>query len=257
MGTPDPNNLYVGAGAVYFDRFDSAGLSTGLRHLGNVETLGITASVETIEKKSSLDGARGTLKEVVIGSEAVLEILLSEYDSHNVALALFGTEALFNQASEPTVVDEDVNGGLDLVLDRWYPVNRLNITVTDLKEGLNSLILDTDFEVNSEAGMVRIISGGAEIVVAINWSGSVAAMLTERKVDAMSVGKIEGRLRFQSAADQAAGPRLIVDVWKTTINPDGAIQLINEEFGTFTLGGKVQKDATRPVGEQFFRAVYL
>ncbi len=257
MATPDPNNLYVGAGEVWFDRFDAAGISTGLRHLGNVETLGITATVETIQKKSSMEGARSLLKEVVIGSEAEIELLLNEYDSHNVALILLGTQALFNQASEAAIVDESMNNALDFVLDRWYTVGRLKITVTDLKSGVTPLVLNTDFEKDEEAGMMRVITGGSELVATINWSGSVAAMLTEPKVEAMTVGRIEGRLRYKSALDQAAGPRKIVDIWKTTLNPDGALSLINEEFGAFTLRGKAQKDATRPVGEQFFRSVYL
>src|SRR5579884_1602097 len=70
MPTPDAGNLSLGAGEVLFDRFDANGNPTGYRHLGNVESLAITTTVETVQKKSSMDGARGIYKEAVIGSEA-------------------------------------------------------------------------------------------------------------------------------------------------------------------------------------------
>jgi hypothetical protein len=88
------------------------------------------------------------------------------------------------------------------------------------------------------------------------WDGSRAA-IASTIVRGLSVGSIEGSLKYFSAANQAAGPRWEVEIHKVTITPDGELAFISEEFGTFTLRGKSQKDTTKPAGEQFFTALKL
>jgi hypothetical protein len=253
MPTPDAGNLSLGAGEVLFDRFDANGNPAGYRHLGNVESLAITTTVETVQKKSSMDGARGIYKEAVIGSEAEVSMVLSEYDPENLALALLGDTATFSQASSSTSTGRQINGGAALKFDRWYYLGFKQVTVTAVKQGAQTGVLGTDYELNTELGLVKIKSGGVLTEAVTTWDGSAAAV-TSTQVRGLSVGKVEGRLKYFSAANQASGPRWEVDIHKLTLNPDGELQFISEEFGTFTLRGKAQKDAAKPAGEQFFVA---
>jgi hypothetical protein len=253
MPTPDAGNLSLGAGEVLFDRFDANGNPTGYRHLGNVESLAITTTVETVQKKSSMDGARGIYKEAVIGSEAEVSMVLSEYDPENLALALLGDTATFSQASSAAQTGRQINGGAALKFDRWYYLGFKQVTVTAVKQGATTGVLGTDYELNTELGLIKIKSGGAFTEAVTTWDGSAAAV-TGTQVRGLSVGKIEGRLKYFSAANQAAGPRWEVDIHKVTLNPDGELQFISEDFGTFTLRGKAQKDSTKPANEQFFVA---
>jgi hypothetical protein len=253
MPTPDAGNLSLGAGEVLFDRFDASGNPTGYRHLGNVESLAITTTVETVQKKSSMDGARGIYKEAVIGSEAEVSMVLSEYDPENLALALLGDTATFSQASGGPATGQQINNGNPLKFDRWYYLGKKQVTVTAVKQGAQTGVLGTDYELNTELGLIKIKSGGVFTEAVTTWDGSWASV-TATQVRGLTVGKIEGRLKYFSAANQASGPRWEVDIHKLTINPDGELQLISEEFGTFTLRGKAQKDSTKPAGEQFFVA---
>jgi hypothetical protein len=253
MPTPDAGNLSLGAGEVLFDRFDANGNPTGYRHMGNVESLAITTTVETVQKKSSMDGARGIYKEAVIGSEAEVSVVLSEYDPENLALALLGDTATFSQSASSSQTGRQINGGAPLKFDRWYYLGFKQVTVTAVKQGATTGVLGTDYELNTELGLVKIKSGGAFTEAVTTWDGSAAAV-TGTQVRGLSVGKIEGRLKYFSAANQAAGPRWEVDIHKVTLNPDGELQFISEDFGTFTLRGKAQKDSTKPANEQFFVA---
>lgn len=251
--TPDAGNLSLGAGEVLFDRFDANGNSTGYRHLGNVESLAITTTVETIEKKSSMDGSRGIYKQAVVGSEAEVSMVLSEYDPENLALALLGDTATFTQASSSTSTGRQINGGAALKFDRWYYLGFKQVTVTAVKQGVTTGVLGTDYELNAELGLVKIKAGGAFTEAVTTWDGSRAAV-NSTQVRGLSVGKIEGRLKYFSASNQAAGPRVELDVHKLNVTPDGELPFISEEYGTFTLRGQAQKDTTKPAGEQFFVA---
>ena len=263
--TPSSENLYLGAGNVFFDRFDASGNSTGLRHLGNVDTFEITHTVETVEKKNAMDGAKGTYAEVVTGSAAELNMVLTEFTPENLALAMMGNEGFYEQEADATVTDEDVGpAAADVKLDVWYDLGALDVEVTAVKQGLVTLN-ETAYEVNSEAGMLRLLSSytgddKAEAGVAIKWSGSIPAIETTDAriiVQGLATGMIKGRVRYISAENQTQGPRVMVDVWICGINPDGALGLITEEFGTFTLKGKVYADTGKPVGQRYYRTLYL
>lgn len=261
MGTPDPANLSLGAGEVLFDRFDSSGNSTGYRHLGNVESLNGTPTIEKITKKSSMDGARGTYKEAVIGSELDIVIVLDEYDPENLALALMGDTAAYAQSADSALVAQPVNGGVAIKFDRWYQMelsaggDAKQVSMVVIKQTAVTLVLNDDYVLNTELGLVKILSTGSTppLEAVTTWEGDVAA-ITSTVIRGLSVGKIEGRLKYFSATNQAAGPRFEVDVHKVSFTPEGELGFISEEFGTFSLSGKAQKDVSKPAGEEFFVA---
>jgi hypothetical protein len=269
MTTPDANNLYLGAGEVFFDRFDASGVSTGLRHLGNVDEFTSNVTVDSVTKKSAMSGTRGILAEVITGTTAEIGMSLSEYESNNLALVLLGNESAYTQAAEVAFTGRALVGA-SFAFDVWYEFKNaagtpiLNPTVTAIKQGATT-INPAGYEVRAEAGMIRFLSSyaganPAALLTAITWDGSTPAVVAgdgKRLVQALAVGKVQGRLRYISATDQANGPRVIVDVWKVNLNPDGDLPLIGEDFGAFKLKGKAQKDATKAAGSQYIRVMYL
>lgn len=260
--TPDPKNLYLGAGEVFFDRFDANGASTGLRHLGNVDEFTSSISVDTVTKKSAMSGARGILAEVVTGTTAEISLSLSEYEKSNIALMLLGVEGTYTQ-SLLTATDQNINGGVAIALDVWYDLGALNVTVTAVKQGATTLNAAA-YEIKAEAGMIRFLSsyaGTNKATAAITtWTGSAPAITAgdnKAIVNALATGKIQGHLRYISATDQSNGPRVMVDAWIVNLNPDGDLPLIGEDFGAFKLKGKVTQDATKAAGQQYIRVLYL
>jgi hypothetical protein len=262
---PSSENLYLGAGNVFFDRFNINGSSMGMRHLGNVDTFEITNTVETKEKKNAMDGSKATYAEVVTGSAAELAMAITEYTRENIALATLGVDAIFTQTAVPTVTDQAVGPiAANVKLDVFYDLGALNPTVTAVKQSGTTLNAAA-YEVNVEAGMIRLLSSytgtnkGTE-GVAITWSGSIPAIVAgdgKSIVQGLATGAIKGRVRYISAANQTQGPRVMIDVWICGLNPDGALGLITDDFGSFNLKGKVYADTTKPVGQQYYRVLYL
>ena len=255
MATPDSGNIYLGAGEVWFNRFNANGAATQWRHLGNVTRLEPTQSVETLEKRSAMSGARGLLKRVVTSTTSEVALTLDEFDPENVALALLGSASAFSQSSG-TATDSAIPGTVKK--GQWLDTGKLKITVTGVKKSPNTvLVLGTDYEVDSDSGMIRILPGSSTVADGdtLLWSGSYVA-ITSTQIQALANSRIEGALRFRSASD-AVGPRYLVDFWKVSITPDGALVLLTTEFGEITLKAAVQEDTSKSIGERYFRMVQL
>lgn len=95
-------DLMVGAGEVMFKRSDDA---NGWHTLGNCDEMNITVDVTKVEKNSSLNRKRTLMQSVVTAVKPTTTITLTEYNAYNMALGLYGTEAV-THIDEEDVVDE-------------------------------------------------------------------------------------------------------------------------------------------------------
>jgi hypothetical protein len=257
--TPNPQNLYLGAGEVWLDRFDPVTfLPTGAyRHLGDVDSLELNTVVKALEKKSSMDGARGTYANVIVSADIDVTLKLAELDPENFALAMLGSTAAWTQVLNSTVTAGVINGGAAVVLDKWYDLGYLNPHVTDVKQGMTVLVAGTDYIVDLPTGMVKVLSTGAGTAAVTTWDGSGPAIAGGKVW--YGLGNIEtyGALRYRSAANQITGVQMILDIWNIQLMPEGNLQLIAEQFGEATMKGKVQVDNTKPVGQRYYRVRQL
>ena len=95
-------DLMVGAGEVLFKRADD---TNGWHTLGNCDEMNITVDVTKVEKNSSLNRKRTLMQTVVTAVKPTTTITLTEYNAYNLALGLFGTEAI-DHIDARHVVDE-------------------------------------------------------------------------------------------------------------------------------------------------------
>lgn len=255
MATPDSGNLYLGAGEVWFNKFSSGTTLSQWRHLGNVSRLELTQSVETIEKRSAMSGTRAILKRSVVSTTSEINLTLDEWDINNLTLALLGTSSTYTQNSG-TATDSAISGVVKK--GDWLDTGKLKITVTGVKKSPStSLVLDTDYTVDSDSGLIRILPGSSTVADgdSLLWSGSYPS-ISSTQIQAVSNTKFEGALRFRSASD-AIGPRYLVDFNIVSIVPDGNLALLTTEFGEITLKGTVQEDTSKATGQRYFKVVQL
>ena len=95
-------DLLVGAGEIMFKRSDDA---NGWHTLGNCDEMNITVDVTKVEKNSSMNRKRTLMQSVVTAVKPTTTITLTEYNAYNMALGLYGTEAI-THVDEKDVVDE-------------------------------------------------------------------------------------------------------------------------------------------------------
>lgn len=258
--TPNPKNLYIGAGELFLDRFDvNQNPTKAFRHLGDCDSLEINTQSKLLEKKSSMDGNRATYAQVVVGTDAEITIKLAELDVDNYALAILGQKNATPQAATTTVTAKDICGTA-LVLDLWYDLGAINPTVTDVKQGSVTLAGPSapvpDYVVDVLAGLIKFPSTGAAIAAtAAAWDGSIPALANLSSIYGLQTPMIFGHLIYRSAPNQVSGIKTRIDVWNASLQPSGQLQLIAETWGEVTLKGKVQLDLTKPFGQQYFRVL--
>lgn len=256
--TPSPQNLYLGAGEVWLDRFDPVTFApTNLfRHLGDVDSLEINTVVKALEKKSSMDGVRSTYANVIVSADADVTIKLAELDPENFALAMLGKTDIWSQTLVSSFTARAIAGlgaGL-VVLDRWYDMGALNPVVTAIKQSATTLVPNVDYVFDFTAGMIKFPStGAADIAASATWDGSIPAIAGKAEWFGLANPETYGHLRYRSAANQITGARILLDIWNIQLMPEGNIQLIAETWGEATLKGKVQIDTTKAVGQQYYR----
>ena len=95
-------DLMVGAGEVWFKRSDDA---NGWHTFGNCDEMNITVDVTKVEKNSSMNRKRTLMQSVVTAVKPTTTITLTEYNAYNMALGLYGREAV-THIDEKDVVDE-------------------------------------------------------------------------------------------------------------------------------------------------------
>jgi hypothetical protein len=257
--TPNPQNLYLGAGEVWIDRFDPVTfLPTGAyRHLGDVDSLEINTVVKALEKKSSMDGARATYANVIVNADVDLTMKLAELDPENFALAMLGSTSAWTQAAQVAITAGVINGGVALLLDKYYDLGGLNPTVTDVKQGVTVLVPLVDYVVDRPTGMVKLLSTGAGTPAVTTWDGSIPALTGGKQWYGLQNIETYCALRYRSAPNQITGAQILLEVYNIQLMPEGQLQLIAEVFGESTLKGKVQIDVTKPVGQRYYRVRQL
>jgi hypothetical protein len=252
--TPNPKNLYIGAGELWLDRFDvNQNPTKQLRHLGDCDSLEVNTQSKVLEKKSSMDGSRATYAQVVVGTDAEVTIKLAELELNNYALAVLGSPTAAPQAAV-TITAQDICGGPIGALDMWFDLGVINPTLTDVKQGSTTLAAGVDYVVDVLAGLIKFPSTGAALIsAAAAWDGTVPALANLSAIYGLQTPMIFGHLVYRSAPNQVSGIKTRIDLWNANLQPSGNLNLIAETWGEVTLKGKLQLDLTKPFGQQYFR----
>jgi hypothetical protein len=255
MATPSSDNLYLGSGEIWFNRFDATGAKTQWRHLGDVSKFEVTPNVTTAEKYGSMNGARGLMAQAITQTGAEGSMTLSEFDADNLALGFLGATTVSGLQTAGTATDTAITG----TVKKGYALDtgKKKIVVTAVKKGASTLVLGTDYSVDSDSGLITALAGGVTLSDGdtITWTGTYPNITTPL-VKALSNAIIKGQLRFRSASD-ATGPRMVVDIWKASIQPDGALGFLGTEFGEIGLKFSCLQDTTQASDNQFYQAQYL
>lgn len=257
---PDAENLIVGKGSVYINRFDSNGNGTGLRHLGNVDAMEITTEDDVIEKFSSMSASAPLYKKITRRRNVTVRLTLSEFNPYNLAVALQGElDETYTQPAT-AVVGEVVSSSV--VLGAYYVLAKIGPYTAGpaLTTGATPLVLGTDYEIADPiAGVIRlletsvVISDGDPLTAGYTPTAYAAGEVP--KVKGGTQNTVEGSLLF--IGDPSTGPKMKVEVWKASFNADGALGLISEEFADLGLVGGILADPLGHPGNELYQVTYL
>lgn len=203
-------DLMLGAGTFYFERFDRQGEPTGiLHHCGNVDAANLTTEITSVQKNSSMNRARELMAEASTQVAARLAMTFSEYDPANLSLALYGDVGVEIQAAKD-VVDELHAVSPDSVLKLPY-YNISDVSMAPQNATPASIGVVTKTTNNGSTG--TLTAGGT-------YTGTETTDYFVRITDANSAaGDIDG-CTFQWTKGSVAG------VYSSDITADGSAQLL-------------------------------
>lgn len=239
---PSSDNLLVGKGIVLFNRFDATGAPTGWKHLGNVEKLEASLADTKLQKFSSMVHGAPLYKEVLTKRIVTLALTLDEFHPDNLSLGVTGSVSNLVQAATP-IVGEAVAPS---TVPGTYFVTKLlgPITAVTVHFGASAGVLGTDYTIaNANAGLIYILPTTTLTgAVTVDYTPTAYTGTTgPQVVSAGALSKIEGALKF--IGDPTTGPAYNADVWHVGVEPNGAIGLISDDFGTMQLNMEVFDDS--------------
>jgi hypothetical protein len=249
----DGANVFIGRGKMRFDRFTAAGLSTGLRFLGNGNSLTIATEDEVKELLDSTTAGSNILKQALIRRKVTVSIALNEETYENLAMSTMGDESYYAARAGGAVTAYDL--GIAYT-DRFYkftddgPIAASPAPV--IKMGSTTITAVTDYTLDLARGTVYIIANGTTTPLAngtnkvnVAYTTSAIVVSTNKKVIGGSANLIEGMFQYIPDSNQV-GPKWDVDVWRIDFTPDGEFGLISDDFGEFKLKGLMVADTLHP-----------
>lgn len=252
--TPNNLNLMLGAGQLWFKRNDA---DIGFAHLGNCTSFEMSFD-DTVQKViNRMTSALGTYRKIVSERVGNISITGQEFNPDNIALVTQGTVGALNVTGS-TAVGEVLATAAQATLgtsERAFQTAFREISAITIKQSATTLIVDDDYVVlDATLGLIKFLPSGAQ------WTDGVQididytyATVSNPTIAGGAVNTIEGELLF--VGDPAAGPALDVQVWNFSIEPEGGLEFIGDNFLDWTISGEALDDSTNHPGEPFYRIV--
>lgn len=252
MGTEvNGAEVLLGRGKVYIDRLTSSFARTGEVFVGNVSAFEVTPSPEEIKKFSSATAAAPQTCSDVIRQSLALRIVGDEFSAENLARALYGDTSTVSQTGS-SVAAEAMAG---VQQGRYYPTvyRDIDTIVVEPSGGGTPFTITTDYLVDEVEGRIYIVEGGGiadDDDIEVDYNYGTIALNTVRGMNQTSI-----RCYIRFVGDPARGATQTLEIWRASVRADGAIGLISDDYGEWTLTGDIESDATNHPDEPHFRII--
>jgi len=244
------NFAYKGRGKIWVG---AAATDTDMRSLGNVSAAELSFTTEEQTLKDFRTCAGGNYASSLSVDEANFSLTLHDMSPENVAMAFYGTTGTVAEAAAteevhtvPTTTNRLVE--TDAVIKIESPST---VEVSSATGGGGTVYVEgTDYNVH--VGGIEYILGGS-----LSGSETVYVNFTRRAVttiEALMASSVERYMRVDGLNCAQSGAPVVIQMWRAKPAPAEAFQLIQEEFASFTLSGKMDADTSKGSSEsQYFK----
>lgn len=239
---------FSGQGRVYLAQRDANGNALDLRWVGNVPDLKISLAVEKTEHQESSSGQRLTDFELITGKSGELTCTLETFSQENLELVLYGVSqsvAAGPVVAEPLAVGM-VAGSLRLLAHQFVSA----VTVEDSTPTTPKVLPTGQYKVHGPQGAVELLDGttGGPYVQPFKVSYTRGAA---QRLAMFRGAQPQLWLRFDGVNTADGNKRVIVDLYKVSVDPTKDLSLIGTEVQKFELVGKVLADTDKDADGEF------
>lgn len=248
---PSNLNVTLGRGEIWLRRTDAGGFI----HMGNCISLSIGFEDQIVRSMNKMRAGGGTYRRVVVDRQCNVTIEGQEFNADILGLALSsgvpqaGTQIAGSATDEVLAVDDDVLG------DRAYQTafRRIDPDSVVISQGATTLVADNDYTITDPvAGIITFHSDGDNFV-----AGTQLDIDYDYDADANpiigpgAVNQIEGTLLFKG--DPATGMAKDMIMWRVAFSPEGDLEVIGDDFLTWTLSGEALDEGATYPDHPFYR----
>jgi hypothetical protein len=238
-------NYTLGAGKLYFNREDAAGVPTGEFYIGNTTSLTGTTDEEREEHYSSDEAERAKDASVVTRSDNAIGFTTDDIQPENLAMLWKGTAENLAVAAIPAVTETHT-----VLRGRWYqlgetpttPTGHRGVTLTTIMKGAVAVPggdggANVEFDLDLGRFFVKEdapdVDDGDDLIV------TYAVRASSRSIIISKGENIRGSLRY--IADNTTGENRD-DYWpRVEISPDGDYEFKGDSWSEMSFSGEVLK----------------
>jgi len=247
---PNTDNLFLGKGALYFDRFDAGNVKTGELDLGNVTAFGLTKAATKKDHYTSREGIRKKDKSITVEEKWTGKFIAEEYSKENMILAL-GGDALEYAVQTAGAATADITA----FRDRWIDVGYKSISAVVVTHGMTTFTVDVDYKVDSTIGRIMPLYTGAiyegePLHVAFSYAS------INQPIIKPSIREVKGFMRFVPHNDMDNGPNYMAEIWSALLTCDSEISFLTEDWGKLNFTADIDEDdegGTHKTGNPYFK----
>ncbi|MEX2524445.1 MAG: hypothetical protein WD750_05770 [Gammaproteobacteria bacterium] len=225
-------------GHVLLAERDANGNAKAFRDIGVAPTFDLSLGVNKDQQYESQSGRRRLRSEIITGQDVNLSLVLNDFSTLNLGLALYGTPAAIAAGS---VTDEALPSGLedgDLVALQQQNIS--NLVLED--NAAAALTEDTHYEIQSaEHGTIKFLDLSTftqPLVADYDYAGGINI--------AMFAGQPPIRwVRLQGINTADGDKPVLVELYKVKFDPVETLSLINEAHGQLSMNAVAFDDDTK------------
>ena len=208
------------------------GVAGAYRSVGNASKLSLKVTTEKTEHTESKTGQRSTDR--ILYKKTGVEISgdIEEVNKENLAFIMSGENV---EIAANKITDQALGSVKSGEIINLGSRNLSNVVFKDDKDttiGTDQYVLDAVY------GTVTF----SKDIASVKWSGDAGART--RTVVANRVGKDEYSMLFKGV-DTASNQRFVVELWRIQFSPETEFDLINEDFGSYSISGNTLSDIAK------------
>jgi len=278
FGTPSAENLMLGKGSIFFNRYDPATASyTGERHLGNCTEFTFGNTADVAKKYSSMDHRAALYKAYNKSLKSSGKVVMDEFDPYNVAMILLGENSVVNQVAGAVAAGSPekypaVRRSQMIKLGSYnaagvaqpenaqkFNIDPATLVVKD-STGTTTYQKNRDYlVVNAGAGVIMVpdtvqcsipnTTVGVDLMISYGYGNAVLPQI----VGGTNL-RIEGYLRF--VGDPILGRAYEGEFWKVTIMPEGDVTFIGEDLANMNFSFDCEDDSMNHPDDPYARLLF-
>lgn len=247
----------LGKGSVMFDRFDANGLLTGAMHLGNCSKFEIDLKDTRAELYQSLNKSVTLIAAALKQRQPMIHITGTDFNFDHVALATMASGATILAQTAQVITAETLISAANTgnCKGRYYRTVNKNLDPlpanVSVKQGATTFVAGTDYILVDPAQGLFYIPLGSSMATGAAITVDYHTLVGNfNQVAGATQGLIQGRLYF--SPDPTDGAKIGAEIWKVNLSPNGALGMIADDYGNWTLDGYILDDTANHPAAPFF-----